>query len=115
MGLCARPQTDACKQVQGNGFADFPAAVQAVWAGIPGGESSIALDDVRVLNVPVPFLLLSMGRGIGVHCRERVLRFGRDAACRQYSRDAGEATAGFNPGFCCSQACLMWLNIQNVA
>jgi hypothetical protein len=39
-------------------------AVQAVWAGVLGGKIGVALKNVGVLNVPIPFLRLDLDAGI---------------------------------------------------
>jgi hypothetical protein len=57
MGFRAGPQAKPGEQVQGDGFLDLINVLQAVGAGISGGETGVILNDLGVLDVPVPGLL----------------------------------------------------------
>jgi hypothetical protein len=50
----AAPQPQTGIQVQRNCFLNLARAVQAIWAGVLGGKSGVALPNIGVLNVEVP-------------------------------------------------------------
>ena len=57
MRLGARPQPHAGEQIQRDRILYLSAAGQAVRARVLGREAKVSLEDVRVLNMPVPGLL----------------------------------------------------------
>ena len=62
MKLSATPEPKAEEQVERNRFFHFAGGVEAVGTGIRGGEPRVVLNDICILNMPVPQLFGLRGK-----------------------------------------------------